>query len=810
MKIRFKVFMRIYILFLLAGLLITGYAMERDASSDNIQVEADNIEYNHARQQLYCRGNVKIFTTRGTIFAQKALIDFSVQEIYAGTEVRFERKDASEYRVEYLRYNYEFDYLYAEELRGQEQFLRFAMAEVYSHSQEEISGRDGWLTPCTLPHPPFRVKSREMEIYMNQRVYMRGAKLCIHHTPVFYLPVYSRNLAEKSPWSVSAGYASKKGGIFKVSYLYRHRYYADQRNQTRLSRWNLLLSGQHFTQRGTGILSKGRIEVLDEFWQGKFSGFYIEDDQYDISRRKHKDLIEERYAYDIDRYSLSSYNRFELPNDWLWFINFEIYSDPDIYQDFIGSHYLEELKTQRGVESVFSRVFDDHYFSLSTRYRERLTQSTYRDNYKHWSDDRDFDGIDYHRSQLHLPVATLERQYLPLTEFLMYKYKVDFFNVLDPGLMPQSAADEKWMTGTMVDNALFFNYFLTPRLSVNSESGLKTGYVQYNKDEFGDERFYQIAHGTGQWLSADIVDKAYNQVDSSQVSIYSLNTLHYLIADNLRIYNFYAHNYNFGYTSGDFYHETANKLYKEIYPFPIETQVVGGGFEHSWDSPNYRWSFEFGENLRDELFARETIRYARSNISLQNSANTFTIFTGPQWKKMNDLLVLFPDGLDQPAEYHDFQRDIYTLYTGFKSRYGNRWNMSLIYNTSWEKEDHPLKPDDHRILDQVYSHIQASLGLKISDKYSMNSHAHYDTEEKDLQYISIGLNRRIPCLYIGMNVQMHQNLDEFSRDYGDKEYRYTFYLEFQRIPGVGFHTGDIAGSFEHSADRIRRMETISR
>ncbi len=791
--------------------LLSGDTMDIRVPPDEIRIEADNIEFQEERQQIYCRGNVEILTERGMVYAGQALVDLSAREIYASDNVRFERADAGEYQVEHLRYNYEFDYLYIEELKGQEMFITYAMSEVHSHAREEISGQDGWITHCDLPHPHYRVRTGEMEIYLNQRVYARGAKFCIYHTPVFYLPVYSRNLGEKSPWSFSAGYESDKGGSLKVGYLFRNQYYADRRQRERLSTWSLLVQGEHYTRRGTGLLTYAKIGTLDDAWLGRLFGYYIEDDKYDISRRLHRDEVDEKYDYDVDRYTLTSENRFELPRDWLWHLNFEYHSDPDVYQDFVEAHSPEELRVQRGAESVISRVFRDHYFSVSMRYKERLNRNIYRDNYRYWWDDTDFDGIDYYRTQLQLPVASLERRYLPLTEFLMYKYRLEFFNVLDPGLMPQSSADEKRITGFMLDNKLFFNYFFTPRFSFESTSGLKGGYVRYSEDRFGDQRFYDLEGTDAWWLTPGMVDRAYNQIDSTQISAYSLNTLNFHVADNLRLYTFYNHVHNFGYTSGDFFQEIADKRFKEdVYPFPVATRMVGGGFEHTWDSPNYRLNFEMAENIRSNLFPRETIRYARADVSVRNEADTFSLFAGPAWHKINDLLVLFPDGLDQPGEYYEYERDIYSLYAGFDYRHLERWRLGVIFNASREKEDHPEKPEDRRVLDQVYSHVTANFELKISDRYFMNSHVSYDINQSDVGYASLGLSRLLHCWRVGMNVQMRKNLDEFSRDYGDSKFRYSVYLGLEGIPGGGFQSRDVSEGLATSHEIPRRMETLSR
>jgi len=789
------------------------------APEEEIHIDADHIEYQEERRQIYCRGDVEIVTERGTIYAQQALVDFSSREIYASDEVRFHRTDLGEYQTENLRYNYEFDYLYAEEVEGHDAFVRFSMSEVHSHGQEEIVGQDGCVTHCELPHPHYRVEADEIEVYLNQRVYVRGALFRAGNVPFLYLPVYSRNLGKKSPWSVSAGYESEKGATTKVSYLFRQKYYADRQQEERLSRWSLLLQGDHYTRRGTGLHTYGKFGVLDDAWMGRLFGYYIEDDRYDFTRRLSDEeldnLIEsgeldDKYKYDIHRYTLTSENRFELPRDWLWHLNFELHSDPDIYRDFIETDRPEQLRVQRGVESVFSRVFDDHYFSLSMRYKERLSRLQYRDTYKHWADDIEFDRIDYYRAQQQIPVASLERRYLPLSSHLMYKYQLDFFNVLDTGLMPQSTADERWLTGAMLDNRFFFNYYFTPLFSIDSESGLKSGYVSYDRDSYGDNRFERVEDQLDErpWLQPHMVEDAFQKIDSTQISGYSYNTLNYHPADNLRFYTFYNHVHNFGDTTGDFYQEIANHRYKEdVYPFLRETREVGAGFEHTWDSPAYRLNVEFGENLRSDLYPRETMRYVRGDVSVQNEDETFSLFAGPAWNKVNELAV-FDDGAER--QYEDFERDIYTLYAGFDLQPEDRWRWSLVYHSSWEKEDHPQRPDDRRTLDQVYSHLTSTLELQVSDRYTLNTHATYDIDESDFEYISVGLDRWLHCWNVGMNVQMRQNLDEFSRDYGDRSFRYAVHIGLEGIPGARFDTGDVAEGLAAVQETPARRESLAR
>ena len=90
-------------------------------------------------------------------------------------------------------------------------------------SEHESIFRSTDVTSCDFTVPHYYVRAREVVLFPQDRIFLRGATLYVTGVPVMYLPVYSRSLLESSPWFIKVGYGSRSGARLRVGYSYQHR-----------------------------------------------------------------------------------------------------------------------------------------------------------------------------------------------------------------------------------------------------------------------------------------------------------------------------------------------------------------------------------------------------------------------------------------------------------------------------------------------------------------------------------------------------------------------------------------------------------
>ncbi|MDD5439948.1 MAG: LptA/OstA family protein [Candidatus Omnitrophica bacterium] len=93
--------------------------------------------------------------------------------------------------------------------------------EVDKVSDKEVILREGYVTTCDDDHPHYRIRCREVEFYINDKIVAKHVFFYVGNTPVFYMPYFVQPLQDpKTKITVVPGYTGDWGYYALTAYRY--------------------------------------------------------------------------------------------------------------------------------------------------------------------------------------------------------------------------------------------------------------------------------------------------------------------------------------------------------------------------------------------------------------------------------------------------------------------------------------------------------------------------------------------------------------------------------------------------------------
>ena len=170
------------VILLLAVLKVFGY---------EINIFADNLEYDERSSQLSAKGNV-IFEWEGKkVFAD--YVEFDKKTIKARSNVRVEESENTIY-ADSVTYNYDEKNGSIEETFGNHHnvFISAKSMEIENKDTYAINGIK--LSKCDLDNPHIHIMAKQGKLILNKRLTVYNAVFYIGKIPVLYLPVFTKSL----------------------------------------------------------------------------------------------------------------------------------------------------------------------------------------------------------------------------------------------------------------------------------------------------------------------------------------------------------------------------------------------------------------------------------------------------------------------------------------------------------------------------------------------------------------------------------------------------------------------------------------
>ena len=210
---------------------------------------------------------------------------------------------------------------------------------------------NGYITSCNLLKPHYKISSKSVLIYPENKVVAKEVTLKIGSLPIAYLPKYHFSL--KTDWptlNVTPG-KKKKWGVFSLN---SYRYEIDDKNKLTLrvderERWGL----------AEGIDYK---YGLDNFGTGLLKAYYT--NQRDVDRNEPLRAEQERYRVQVR-------HRWDINNHATAIMEYHRLSDTNMTKDFF---YREEYERESSPETYMYALNRDSEYSLSFLARKRVNR----------------------------------------------------------------------------------------------------------------------------------------------------------------------------------------------------------------------------------------------------------------------------------------------------------------------------------------------------------------------------------------------------------------------------------------------------
>jgi hypothetical protein len=222
---------------------------------------------------------------------------------------------------------------------------------------KRIDGGESYLTTHDSEEPNFRLKARSMTIYPEDRIEMKGVKLIVGDTPIFYLPSLTQAIKEDVGYRFTPGYQSRWGAFLLNQWGAIH-------GDHTLARYRLDLRSARGVGAGADLMSLKHRKNWNNLTGLKL--YY----QYDTNPEGNS-TSEPRGPVPTNRYRVNFQHRIYLPGPEksTWYVDFDInkLSDEHFYEDF----YFNEFRTQPEPDNQVSLVHTDPRYvaTLMTRFQ---------------------------------------------------------------------------------------------------------------------------------------------------------------------------------------------------------------------------------------------------------------------------------------------------------------------------------------------------------------------------------------------------------------------------------------------------------
>ncbi len=310
----------VFSLFLLSYFSL-AYA-ETPAPKEPIVVNGDRVEYFHEKKEVIGIGNISIIYKDVVLTCDKITVHLDTREAVAEGDVKVTQKGAY-FTGEKISYNFDTrkgtvikGYINAKPFYGKSEEIE------KKANKDEFHLERGYVTTCDLERPHYRVQSRQVKIYLNDKVVAKHILFFVGNVPVLYIPYYVQPLDQKKTnIIIIPGESSDWGYYALVSY----RYYFNDDN-----RGDLLLDYR---------TKKGLAEGLNHYYHTKAAGdgtfkFYYTHENDSLAYQKTGDT-KSRYRY-------QARHKWDIKDaDTVAAVEFNKLSDRDVIKDYFYNEYQE-------------------------------------------------------------------------------------------------------------------------------------------------------------------------------------------------------------------------------------------------------------------------------------------------------------------------------------------------------------------------------------------------------------------------------------------------------------------------------------
>jgi LPS-assembly protein len=298
-----------------------SYAQEL-LPKEPIVVNGDKVEYFHDKKQVVGMGNISITYKDVLLTCDRITVYLDTKEAIAEGNVKVTQKGAY-FTGERMNYNFETKsgtvldgYLNARPFYG----MAKDVDKIAQKDQFKLN--TGYVTTCDYEHPHYRLESKQIMIYLKDKVVAKHIFFYVGNVPIFYFPYYVQTLKEtKSHITVIPG-QSKDWGYYALT---AYRYHIDDNNAG-----DILLD--YRTKKGLAV-GLNHYYYTKEVGEGALKFYFTRENEF----------VYEKMAEPIDRYRWQVRHKWDMGGntDTYMVMEFNKLSDRNVIKDYLYNEYEE-------------------------------------------------------------------------------------------------------------------------------------------------------------------------------------------------------------------------------------------------------------------------------------------------------------------------------------------------------------------------------------------------------------------------------------------------------------------------------------
>ncbi|MFH1594054.1 MAG: LPS assembly protein LptD [Candidatus Omnitrophota bacterium] len=283
-------------------------------SDEPVTVKGDKVEYFRDENKIVGEGNVSIAYGDVELKCDKITVYTDTKEAICEGSVVITQPGAC-MSGDRINYNFTEKKGYAIDSHIKADPFYGSAGRVEQTGDKEFAVKEGYITTCDLDTPHYRIRAKEVKLFLGKKVVAKHVVFYVGKIPVLYLPLFVQPMVEKKPEVTVVPGRTGDWGYYALT---AWRYYFDEN-----SKGHVHLDYREKKGLAEGIDYKYKIKELGN---GMARFYYAhENDDLTVNRSGSKD----------DRWRIQYRHTIDLPEDTVGTLELNKLSDEDIIKDYL-------------------------------------------------------------------------------------------------------------------------------------------------------------------------------------------------------------------------------------------------------------------------------------------------------------------------------------------------------------------------------------------------------------------------------------------------------------------------------------------
>lgn len=351
-----KPFVLLFIFFFISVMVFAPTPSPAQDEKEPVVCEGDVVEYLIEEKKVISRGHVVITYKDMKLTCDEATVFLDTNDAIAYGNVTFYEGE-SILRAEEATYNFDTEkgtMIESEAMVEGEMTTKFWYAKAREGEkvqEKEYRLHRGYITTCELVPPHYRIQSKKVKVYLEDKIVAFHNIFFIENYPLMYLPYYSHSLQENVIRVTFLPGKKKEWGPFTLS---KWRYYFNEG-----SRGYIHLDWMELRGWGEGI---DYDYITRDFGYGTFKTYRVAD------LARHTDPVGRRKRI---RHRAKLRHRWQINDDTLLVAEYHRWKDKNVTKDFF---FEEEYRWEAQPESFVSIDWSRPGYNLNARFKKRANR----------------------------------------------------------------------------------------------------------------------------------------------------------------------------------------------------------------------------------------------------------------------------------------------------------------------------------------------------------------------------------------------------------------------------------------------------